>query len=77
MQGTAHSLFGSIAQIDVLTGTFAILIIIVFVQYVEYILSTLIKLTNDTPFEGMVIAIIVTVLKIKYSNNLPIYLYRY
>ena len=64
MQETAHSLFGSIARIDILTGTFAILIIIVFVQYMEHILSTLIKLTNDTPFEGMVITIIV--LKIKY-----------
>jgi hypothetical protein len=49
-----YSLFGSIARIDALTGTSAILIIIIFVQYVEFILSAVIKLTNDTPFEGMV-----------------------
>jgi hypothetical protein len=52
---SAKSLFGLIAELNAVTGTISIIIIIFFVQVVEHILSSLNKQTKDTPFEGMVI----------------------
>ena len=56
--GGNTSLFGTLTSLDTIPATVTFIIVVFFVQVFDYILTALTELTIDTPFDGMVCALL-------------------